>query len=66
MDPVVSEAVNPPLISLRGIRKRYGGHGGQPQVEVLRGVDLDICAGEFVAVVGTSGSGKSTLMNPSR
>ncbi len=63
MDPVVSGTVNPPLISLRGIRKRYGGNGGQPQVEVLRGIDLDIHAGEFVAVVGTSGSGKSTLMN---
>lgn len=61
MDPVVSEA---PLIALRGIRKRYGGNGsGRPPVEVLRGIDLDIHQGEFLAVVGTSGSGKSTLMN---
>uniref|UniRef100_UPI000D37FED1 ABC transporter permease n=1 Tax=unclassified Variovorax TaxID=663243 RepID=UPI000D37FED1 len=52
----------PPLIALRGIRKRYGG-GAQPAVEVLRGIDLDIHAGEFVAIVGASGSGKSTLMN---
>jgi macrolide transport system ATP-binding/permease protein len=59
---VVSTVAEPPLIELRGIRKRYGG-GAQPAVEVLRGIDLDIRAGEFVAIVGASGSGKSTLMN---
>ncbi|CAN5325760.1 pyoverdine export/recycling transporter ATP-binding/permease subunit PvdT [soil metagenome] len=62
-----------PLIALRGIRKRYGGAGtgtgtsagksGAPEVEVLHGIDLDIHAGEFVAIVGSSGSGKSTLMH---
>ncbi|MGE8383393.1 MAG: ATP-binding cassette domain-containing protein, partial [Pseudomonas putida] len=51
-----------PLIELRGIRKAYGG-GDSPRVEVLRGVDLRIHAGEFIAIVGASGSGKSTLMN---
>ncbi len=52
-----------PLIELRGIRKRYGGSGGRPEVEVLQGIDLAIGAGEFVALVGASGSGKSTLMH---
>ncbi|GFM81552.1 macrolide export ATP-binding/permease protein MacB 1 [Pseudomonas cichorii] len=51
-----------PLIDLRDIRKSYGG-GDSPLVNVLRGIDLSIHAGEFVAIVGASGSGKSTMMN---
>ena len=51
------------LIELRGLRKDYGGQDGSPAVQVLRGVDLQIRQGEFVAIVGASGSGKSTLMN---
>ncbi|WP_053163032.1 MacB family efflux pump subunit [Pseudomonas brassicacearum] len=54
--------MNTPLIELRDIRKAYGG-GDSPRVEVLRGIDLAIQAGEFLAIVGASGSGKSTLMN---
>ena len=50
-----------PLIRLRGITKTYG--EGQAAFLALKGVDLDIAQGEFVAVMGPSGSGKSTVMN---
>ncbi|WGW06017.1 ABC transporter ATP-binding protein [Tropicibacter oceani] len=50
-----------PLIRLRGIGRVYG--TGDIAVHALQGVDLDIEAGEFVAIMGPSGSGKSTAMN---
>jgi putative ABC transport system ATP-binding protein len=54
-------ASNPPLISLRGVTKTYG--AGATMFQALKGVDLDIAGGDFVAVMGPSGSGKSTTMN---
>ena len=50
-----------PLVQLRGITKTYG--TGPAAFRALHGVDLDVEAGEFVAIMGASGSGKSTLMN---
>jgi putative ABC transport system ATP-binding protein len=49
------------LIQLQGLTKRYG--TGEAAFFALRGVDLSIHRGEFVAIMGPSGSGKSTLMN---
>ena len=48
-------------IRARGLRKTYGGTG-EP-VHALAGIDLDIAAGQFTAVMGPSGSGKSTLLH---
>jgi putative ABC transport system ATP-binding protein len=49
------------VVELRAVTKTYG--SGQAAVHALRGVDLGIEHGEFVAVMGPSGSGKSTCMN---
>ncbi len=64
--PVPSPAMAPltaetPMVSLQGVVKEYATAAGP--YRALRGVDLAVARGEFVAVVGKSGSGKSTLMN---
>jgi len=50
-----------PLLELRGVTRVYS--TGRLEVPALRGVDVDVWPGEFVAIIGHSGSGKTTLMN---
>lgn len=56
-----SDGTATPLIELSAITKTYG--QGQAAFQALRGIDLAIHEGEFVAIMGPSGSGKSTAMN---
>lgn len=51
------------VAELKGIQKVYRKHKAAPPVHALRGIDLAIPRGQYVAIMGASGSGKSTLMN---
>ncbi|MGD0461929.1 MAG: ABC transporter ATP-binding protein [Tepidisphaeraceae bacterium] len=58
--PAVRTAQSAPLLEARNLRRVLG--TGDAAAEILRGVDLAICAGEYISIVGPSGSGKSTLL----
>ena len=59
--PCAMSESNGALLELRGATRTY--RMGEVEVHALRGIDLDIKANEYVAIMGPSGSGKSTLMN---
>jgi putative ABC transport system ATP-binding protein len=52
---------NDPIIALRNVTKTYG--SGPTAFQALKGIDLEVAQGDFMAVMGPSGSGKSTAMN---
>ena len=56
-----SDKVKEPIIKLQNIRKSYS--MGSQELQVLKGIDLEIYEGDFLAILGPSGSGKSTIMN---
>lgn len=58
---MIHQSNNLPILSLKNIKKSFA--FGEQSLQVLQGINLEIYAGEMVAIVGQSGSGKSTLMN---
>lgn len=60
MDPTDAETMSPALLDCRDLSKTFVSH--RASVEALRGVNVTLRSGDFVAIQGSSGSGKSTLL----
>jgi putative ABC transport system ATP-binding protein len=60
-DAIGAPTIGAPIIQVQGLTKTF--RVGDVDVHALRGVDLEVARGEFIAVIGSSGSGKSTLFN---
>ena len=60
-EPKIDTVIDSSMIDLRGVNKYYKSAAGD--YHALKDIDLCICAGEFVSIIGKSGSGKSTLLN---
>jgi putative ABC transport system ATP-binding protein len=58
---LATDVLSGPIIRLEGVRKIYG--DGDDQVQALRGITMELEAGDYAAIMGPSGSGKSTLMH---
>jgi polar amino acid transport system ATP-binding protein len=52
----MTDTISSPLVRIKGVRKSYG------TLEILKGIDLDVAAGEVMCIIGPSGSGKTTLV----
>src|SRR4051794_48950 len=64
METHAAPEISTPALQLRGVRKTFeAADDDQIPVRALRGIDLEVAAGAFVAIMGPSGCGKSTLLN---
>src|SRR5271168_2196137 len=61
LEDAIETSTSTPILQVQGLTKTF--RVGDVDVHALRGLDLEVARGEFIAVIGSSGSGKSTLFN---